>query len=58
MRDHIHLAFDFRVCFSRDVDRGYALRSMETPNFLPCHFANIYYADILDIFFLIIILLY
>ena len=30
--NHVRLALDSRVQFSRDVDRGYALRSMDTPN--------------------------
>ena len=32
--NHVRLTLDFRVRFSRDVDRGYALRSMDTPNLL------------------------
>ena len=30
----VRLTLDSRVRFSRDVDRGYALRSMDTPNLL------------------------
>ena len=37
INDHIRLTLDSRVQFSRDVDRGYALRSMDTPNLLTCH---------------------
>ena len=32
--NHVRLTLDSRVRFSRDVDRGYALRSMDTPNHL------------------------
>ena len=34
VNNHVRLTLDFRVRFSRDVDRGYALRSMDTPNLL------------------------
>ena len=34
INNHIRLTLDSRVRFSRDVDRGYALRSMDTPNLL------------------------
>ena len=37
IKDHIRLTLDSRVQFSRDVDRGYALRSMGTPNLLTSH---------------------
>ena len=32
--NHVRLTLDSRVRFSRDVDRGYALRSMDTLNLL------------------------
>ena len=34
VNNHVRLTLDSRVRFSRDVDRGYALRSMDTPNLL------------------------
>ena len=34
VNNHVHLTLDSRVRFSRDVDGGYALRSMDTPNLL------------------------
>ena len=34
VNNHVRLTLDFRVRFSRDVDRGYALRSMDIPNLL------------------------
>ena len=34
VHNHVRLTLDSRVRFSRDVDRGYALRSMHTPNLL------------------------
>ena len=34
VNNHVRLTLDSRVGFSRDVDRGYALRSMDTPNLL------------------------
>ena len=37
INDNIRLALDSRVCFSKDADWGYALRSKDTPNLLPCH---------------------
>ena len=32
VNNHVCLTLDFRGRFSRDVDRGYTLRSMDTPN--------------------------
>ena len=32
--NHVYLTLDSRVRFSRNVDRGYALRSMDTPSLL------------------------
>ena len=34
VNNHVRLTLDSRVLFSRDVDKGYALRSMDTPNLL------------------------
>ena len=34
VNNHVRLTLDSRVLFSRDVDRGYALRNMDTPNLL------------------------
>ena len=34
VNNHVRLTLDSRVRFSRDVDRGYALRSMDTTNLL------------------------
>ena len=34
VNNHVRLTLDSRVRFSRDVDTGYALRSMDTPNLL------------------------
>ena len=34
VNNHVHLTLDSRVRFSRDVDRGYAMRSIDTPNVL------------------------
>ena len=34
VNDHVRLTLDSRVRFSRDVDRGYALRNMDTSNLL------------------------
>ena len=34
VNNHVRLTLDSRVRFSRDVDRGYALKSMDTPNLL------------------------
>ena len=34
VNNHVRLTLDSRVRFSRGVDRGYALRSMDTPNLL------------------------
>ena len=34
VHNHVRLNLDSRVRFSRDADRGYALRSMHTPNLL------------------------
>ena len=34
VNNHVRLTLDSRVRFSRDVDRGYALRSMDTPKLL------------------------
>ena len=34
VNNHVRLTLDSRVRFSRDVDRGYAWRSMDTPNLL------------------------
>ena len=35
--DHIRLTLDCRVQFSRDDDRGYELRSMDSSNLLTCY---------------------
>ena len=37
INDHIRLTLGSRVHFSRDVDRGYELRSMDTSNVLRYH---------------------
>ena len=37
INNHIRLTLDSRVRLSRDVDRGYALRSMDTQNLLTSH---------------------
>ena len=37
INNHIRLTPDSRVRFSRDVDRGYALRSMDTQDLLTSH---------------------
>ena len=37
INDHIRLPLGPRVRFSRDVDRGYELRSMDTSNVLRYH---------------------
>ena len=34
VNNHVRLTLDSRVRFSRDVERGYALRSLDTPNLL------------------------
>ena len=34
VNNRVRLTLDSRIRFSRDVDRGYALRSMDTPNLL------------------------
>ena len=34
VNNHIRLTLDSRVRLSRDVDKGYALRSMDAPNLL------------------------
>ena len=37
INDNIRLTLDSRVRFSKDVDKGYALRSMDASNLLTCH---------------------
>lgn len=37
INDHTRLTLGSRVRFSRDVDRGYELRSMDTSNVLTCY---------------------
>ena len=37
INNHIRLSLDSRVRFSRDVNRGYALRSMDSQNPLISH---------------------
>ena len=37
INDHIRLTLGSRVRFSRDVDREYELRSMDTSNVLTCY---------------------
>ena len=34
VNNHVHLTLDSRVRFPRDVDLGYAMRSLDTPNLL------------------------
>ena len=34
VNNHVHMTLESRVQFCRDVDMGYALRTLDTPNLL------------------------
>ena len=37
INDHFRVTLDYRIHFFRDVNSGYVLRSMDTPNLVTCY---------------------